>query len=248
VRILLTNDDGIDSSGIRALREALEPDHELWVIAPESNRSGMGHSVTLADASRLRPRGDRVFAASGTPVDCVLIGLLAMVPLPVDMVLSGVNHGPNLGTDVLYSGTAAAAREATRHGVPGVALSLCRRDPPLDFRPVAAFVARNLVALRDISEPGFFLNLNFPSNGVAYRAAALTVPCIREYRDRLVTYRSPRGDLYCFLTGEPPEARPGEATDHDAVERGLISVSPLAVEPGSRESSTPALDGLRFDA
>jgi 5'-nucleotidase len=245
VRILITNDDGIDSAGIGALRAALSGDHEVWILAPESNRSGTSHSVTLRDASRLRRRGERAFAASGSPVDCVLAAALGVVPGPIDLVLSGVNHGPNLGTDIVYSGTAAAAREASIHGIPGIALSLCRFDPPYDFRAAAAFVSDNLASFKAAWSAGHFVNVNFPADGDGYRGVALTVPCVRRYRDRLVTYESPRGDLYCFLAGELPEAMPEDDSDAAAVAKGFVSLSVVEISPGRQAVPRPTLDGFR---
>jgi 5'-nucleotidase len=244
VRILLTNDDGIDAAGIVALKDALSPEHEVWVVAPESNRSGASHAISLREASRVRKRGERSFSGSGSPADCVLVAALGVVPEPIDLVLSGVNHGPNLGTDIIYSGTAAGAREGTIHGIPGVALSLCQYEPPFDFRAAAEFVRANALRLRDLCVSGSFLNVNFPADGGGYRGVALTVPCVRAYRDRLVTYESPRGELYCFLSGELPGAVPEELSDHTAVSRGYVSVSRVETTPGRVAFPAGAADAL----
>jgi 5'-nucleotidase len=249
VRILLTNDDGIDAAGIGALVDALSREHEVWVVAPDANRSGASHAVTLREASRLRRRGERSFTASGSPADCVIVASLGVVPRPIDLVLSGVNHGPNLGTDIVYSGTAAGAREAAIHGIPGVALSLCRYEPPFDFGRVAEFVRTNAPRLRELWSEGTFLNLNFPANGAGYRGVSLTVPCLRAYRDKLVTYESPRGELYCFLSGDLPGAVEEELSDHAAVERGYVSLSRVETTPGRATGpaeTSVAMPGFRL--
>jgi 5'-nucleotidase len=228
VRILLTNDDGIDAAGIAALKDALSPEHEVWVVAPESNRSGASHAISLREASRVRKRGERSFSGSGSPADCVLVAALGVVPGPIDLVLSGVNHGPNLGTDIIYSGTAAGAREGAIHGIPGVALSLCRYEPPFDFRAAAEFVRANALRLRDLCASGSFLNVNFPADGDGYRGVRLTVPC----------------ELYCFLSGELPGAVPEELSDHTAVSRGYVSISRVETTPGRVVSPGEAADPL----
>ena len=186
-----------------------------------------------------------MWSGSGSPADCVLVALLGLVGGQVDLVLSGVNHGPNLGTDIVYSGTAAAAREAALHGVPGIALSLCRYDPPYDFGRVSTYVRDNLAVLRDLWRPGCFVNVNFPTRPERYLGTALTVPCVRDYRDRLATFDAPRGDRYCFLSGDLPSAVPEDGSDHDAVERGYVSVSLVDTQPGRNAGPIPTLEGFR---
>ena len=120
----------------------------MWLVAPESERSGASNAITLKDSIRVREVGERTYSCRGTPADCVLVALLGLVPGPVDLVLSGINHGPNLGTDVLYSGTAGGARQAALMGRPGVALSVGAYAPPFDFQCAADFTVRNLETFR----------------------------------------------------------------------------------------------------
>ena len=150
MRILLTNDDGIHSEGIRQLEKTLGARHELWLVAPESEKSGGSHSITLKDSIRARCMGEHRFACRGTTADCVIISLLGLIPPKVDMVISGVNHGPNLGTDILFSGTAAGARQGALMGVPSVAISLGAYAPPFDFSGAAEF---RLPKPADLSRP-----------------------------------------------------------------------------------------------
>ena len=231
MRLLLTNDDGFAAEGINALVAALDPDHEVWVVAPESEKSGGSHSVTLWDALRVRSRGKRRYACRGTPVDCVMVGVLGIVEGRIDLILSGINHGPNLGTDILFSGTAAGAREGALMGIPSVALSAGSYTAPFGFGPIAAFAARNLDLFRELGTDDHFLNINFPSTGVDAARTAITFPSRRIYRDALSRLDGPTGDIYCFIGGPRPGAVPEEGTDSSALEQGLISISPIHAQP-----------------
>jgi 5'-nucleotidase len=231
MRLLLTNDDGIDADGIQALVDALSSDHEVWVVAPETEKSGGSHSITLWDALRVRPRGDRRFACRGTPVDCVMAGVLGLVEGPIDLVLSGINHGPNLGTDILFSGTAAGARQGAIMGIPSVALSVLPYTPPFDFSNVAQFAARNLDLFKELGTDDHFLNINFPATGTEGASTAITFPSRRIYRDALTRQTAPNGDIYCFLGGPQPESFPEEGSDSTAVGQGVISISPVHAQP-----------------
>ena len=150
MKILLTNDDGVGSDGIRALIGVLSPVHDVWVVAPETEKSGGSHSITLRDSIRVRRLGDRLFSCRGTTADCVMVSVLGLVPAGIELVISGINHGPNLGTDILYSGTAAGARQGALMGIPSVALSTARYAPPFDFIAGAEFAARNLEIFREL--------------------------------------------------------------------------------------------------
>ncbi len=156
MRVLLTNDDGITAPGLNAMRRALLelPDVELEVIAPNSNRSATGRAVTLRDPIWVEEvefgDGTSGFATDGTPVDCVRFAALGLIEAPPELIVSGINHGANLGDDITYSGTVAAALEGIMLGVPAVAVSLVRGG---DFKPLAAFVARMVDELDDVPMP-----------------------------------------------------------------------------------------------
>jgi 5'-nucleotidase len=231
MRLLLTNDDGISADGIIALEKALSPSHEVWVVAPETEKSGGSHSITLWDALRVRPRGGRRFACRGTPVDCVMVGILGLVEGPIDLILSGINHGPNLGTDILFSGTAAGARQGAIMGIPSVALSVGSYTAPYDFAHGAEFAARNLDLFRELGTDDHFLNINFPVSGTEGARTAITFPSRRIYRDALSSHKAPNGDIYCFLGGPRPEAFPEDGSDCTAVDQGIISISPVHAQP-----------------
>jgi len=231
MRILLTNDDGIRSAGLGILKEYLDADHEVWTVAPDGERSGMSHYLTLKDPVRVRQVGERSFQTSGSPADCVIVGILGVLPKRPDIVLSGINVGPNLGTDLIYSGTAAAARQAAFMGCPAVALSLDGFVEPLHFSPLAEFVRENLTLLRGLWDKHHFINVNAPNIPGSPLSVEITTPSRRIYHDMLVNYDSPRGETYYFLDGSPPLAEPDEHTDWAAVHRGSISVSPIYLHP-----------------
>ena len=234
MKILLSNDDGIDSPGLRLLQKALQSEHEVWVVAPDSNRSGSSHSITLGNPTKFMKRGEREYASGGTPADCVLHACLGLVPVHIDMVVAGINLGPNLGTDIVYSGTAAAARQGAFLRKPAVACSLSAYQPPyyLDF--AVNFMIRNLTMIRDLWSEDHFLNINFP-NRETPAEPVITIPTRRIYEDELVRFTSPQGDLYSFIGGQIPGGMMEEASDFGAVEAGYASLSPILIHPTNHE-------------
>src|SRR5467141_3237134 len=164
MKFLVTNDDGIDAPGLEALVGAARTVGEPVVVAPAGPQSGVSHAVTWHEGVRIEPRGEKRYAIHGTPADCVRLGLLKVVP-DAKWILSGINHGANLGADVHYSGTVAAVREAVLHGWPGIALSHYRKSGvPFDWERAAEWVAPILAYLvtRPV-EPGLFYNVNLPN-------------------------------------------------------------------------------------
>ncbi|MGA2763215.1 MAG: 5'/3'-nucleotidase SurE [Spirochaetia bacterium] len=246
MRILLTNDDGIHSEGIRQLEKTLGAQHELWLVAPESEKSGGSHSITLKDSIRARCMGEHRFACRGTTADCVIISLLGLIPPKVDMVISGINHGPNLGTDILFSGTAAGARQGALMGVPSVAISLGVYAPPFDFSGASEFVSRNLQTFRDLWTDDHFLNINFPAGAAENVDSVITFPSRRIYRDRLNTYRAPNGDTFCFVHGAVPEAHFEAGSDCQVLSEGRISISPIHAHPRNWVSIEERYRRVRF--
>jgi 5'-nucleotidase len=246
MRLLLTNDDGINSRGIKALIAALDGAHEVWVVAPEAEKSGGSHSITLRDALRVRTLAPRHFSCRGTPADCVMIALLGLVTADIDLVISGINHGPNLGTDILYSGTAAGARQGALMSIPSVALSVGTYQPPFDFAGAADFAARNLENFRTLGTDDHFLNVNFPATGTAGADTVITFPSRRIYSMELHTYDAPDGDMYCFVGGPDPEAHPEEGSDCMVVSQGRISISPVHAHPRNWASIEESCRGVKF--
>ena len=232
--ILLTNDDGVLAEGLSALRAALDPLGRIWVVAPEREQSATSHALTLHRPLRVRQLEERVFAVDGTPTDCVLLacrGVPEMIDARIGLVVSGINHGANLGDDVSYSGTVAAAIEGQMLGCPSVAVSLD------DWRPggfaAAGAVARTIVErLIEQGLPhGALINVNVPSlpeDGIkGYKITRLGK---RTYRDRIVRKTDPRGRPYFWIGGDKPtwEAQPG--SDLDAVDAGFVSVTPIQLD------------------
>ncbi len=246
MRLLLTNDDGISADGIQALLRALEASHEVWVVAPSTEASGGSHSITLHDALKVRRMGERRFSCRGTPADCVMIAMLGLVTEEIDLVISGINHGPNLGTDILYSGTAAGARQGALMGVPSVALSVGSYHAPFDFESAAEYAARNLESFRALGTDDHFLNVNFPVTGTRGAQTAITFPSRRIYNMELHTYDAPDGDLYCFVGGALPEAHPEEGSDCMVVSQGLISISPIHAHPRNWATIEESCRGVKF--
>lgn len=133
MKILLTNDDGIKSLGLRALQDVLGGEHEVWTVAPDRERSGSSHCISIKNPVRFHQVEERQFACGGTPADCVLFSCLGALPERPDLVISGINLGPNIGTDIIYSGTAAAARQAALMDIPAVAISQATFTAPFYF-------------------------------------------------------------------------------------------------------------------
>jgi 5'-nucleotidase len=234
LKVLLTNDDGIESPGLRLLQKGLQSEHEVWVVAPDTDRSGSSHSITLGNPTKFTKRGQREYASGGTPADCVLHACLGLVPVKIDMVVAGINLGPNLGTDIVYSGTAAAARQGAFLGKPAVACSISAFHPPLYLGIAVEFLKRNLITIRDLWSEDHFLNINFPNQDKPAEPV-VTFPIQRIYEDEVVRFTSPQGDIYSFLGSQIPGGMMEKGSDFAAVEGGYVSLSPILIHPGNHE-------------
>lgn len=223
--ILLTNDDGIESQGLEILATELKVLAEVFVVAPLSERSGAGHSFSSGRAVRARRLRRNVVGIDGTPTDCVMFAVRHILARRPDLVVSGINKGPNLGDDVTYSGTVGAALEGALLGIPAFAVSLSGRDN-YQFGEAADF-ARYLagVVLDRGLPPRLFLNVNVPV-GIP-RGVSVTRQGRRVYRDRVEESRDPNGDVYYSLRGEEPGGVWEEGTDLEAIKNNMISITPL---------------------
>jgi len=234
MRLLLTNDDGVGAPGLAALYRAVRDLGEVAVVAPDSERSAVGHAITLSDPLRVsdyrNSDGMEAVAVSGTPADCVKIAVGAILKEPPDLVLSGINQGANVGTNVLYSGTVSAATEAAMLGIPAAAFSLGDRNFA-DFGPAAAF-ARKLAGQihRRGLPPGISLNVNVPPlPAAAIKGVAVTRQGklrVEEWFDQRV---DPRERHYYWMAGEKAvdeSADPGKFDDA-ALREGFISLTPI---------------------
>lgn len=231
MRVLLTNDDGFGAEGLVALAKALSPAHELWVFAPDRERSGVSHAITMGSPGKVRELGAREFTCSGTPADCVILALLGAIGCKPDVVVSGINRGPNLGTDIVYSGTCAAAREAVLAGVPGVAVSCVGRGRSLRYGAAASFVAANLERLAASCTSESFVNVNAPDSDEAGLPGLWCSPCSRIYENGLRSFEGPDGYGYHFLLGSDSDSRGSDESDYRVVASGKIAVSPILVQP-----------------
>ncbi len=244
MRILLTNDDGIESEGIRALRDILDQDHDVWVFAPDGERSAMSHYITVKGPVRCSRVGPSATACSGSPADCVILSHLGAVPFSPEIVISGINRGPNLGSDIIYSGTAAAARQAALQGTPGIAVSLNAHEDPFHFENAAAFVSEHLAMLVRLWNEHHFININIPNSPIRHDEVEITTPCNRRYTDRLSRFNAPNGDEYFFVDGEPLAGDLLPGTDWHAVHSGVVSISPIFLNPVNHEDDEPYRSAL----
>jgi 5'-nucleotidase len=224
--LLVTNDDGVHAPGLAALAGALEDLGEVHVLAPEREQSACGHALTLHRPLRAHRWGERRHSVNGTPSDCVNLGVLGFLPERPVLVVSGVNHGSNLGDDVTYSGTVSAAMEGTLLGVPSIAVSLAEGD---EFDH-AARVARQVVMRALVSGlPAMtLLNINVP--GGVPKGVRLTRLGHRVYSGKIVEQADPRGRAHYWIGAGPPAWEALEGTDMGAVHEGYASVTPLHLD------------------
>jgi 5'-nucleotidase len=231
MEILVTNDDGIHADGLRALAKALRPLGHVTVIAPDREQSAASHALTLHRPLRIKKVEEGVLSVDGTPTDSVLLGVHGFLKKKPDLVVSGINHGPNMGNDTAYSGTVAAAVEGTFLGIPSVAFSLATWEEA-DFTS-AGSVAHDLVKVfleRGI-HPGMCLSVNIPPiPREAMKGVRVTRLGKRVFRDVIVEKTDPRGKLYYWIGGEDPTWEDDERSDFNAVNDGFVSVTPLLLE------------------
>ena len=243
MKILVSNDDGYRSRGIRLLREALTSLAEVTVVAPDRNRSGASNSLTLDMPLRLFESEPGVYYVQGTPTDCVHLAITGLFDYEHDMVVSGVNDGANLGDDTLYSGTVAAAIEGRFLGLPALAISLCTAPDEEAHFETAARVARQLVAqlIDRPLEPTLILNVNVPNVPFAalegFRSTRLG---FRHRSEPVVRARDPRGRPVYWVGPAGTQQDAGPGTDFEAISQGYVSVTPLQIDL-TRHSALPAL-------
>ncbi len=231
MNILISNDDGIHARGLRVLADALSELGEVWVVAPDRERSAASHSLTLNRPLRATKVAPRWYTVDGTPTDCVALALMGMIKQRFDLVASGINLGGNMGDDVTYSGTVSAALEATLLGVPAFAISVVAHRR-VDFA-AAGRVAVTLAQL--ISKHGLpsntLLNVNIPHLPLSeIKGVAITQQGRRHYGEIIVRKVDPRGRAYYWIGGKEPTWVPQEESDYAAVQAGRISITPLHLD------------------
>lgn len=231
MRILLTNDDGVHAPALEPLERELAALGEVTVVVPDRDQSATSHSLTLHRPLRIRQVRPNWHSVDGTPTDCVLIAYHGLLDERPDLVVSGINHGPNMGEDVFYSGTVAAAIEGAMQGAPAIAASLVTREPS-DFVAASRFVRR----LAELAVGQGFgdkrvLNVNIPHRPWdEIRGVQLTRLGTRVYSDTLIEKQDPRGRPYYWIGGQDPVWETHEGTDFHAVHDGYISITPLALD------------------
>ncbi len=237
MRVLLTNDDGIYAEGIQILEEYISKEHEVFLVAPNHEQSATGHAITMhrplraEKIERFFKNAAGAWAVNGTPSDCVKLAVEALIKEnPPDLVISGINRGYNLGTDVLYSGTVSAAVEAVILDLPAIAVSVENSDTRLDYDQAANFI-NNLVKTFEKKriDNNTVLNINLPNVGARgeLKGVMITTLGVRHYQNSFEERVDPRGKAYYWLAGELAKRENKEESDVKAVEDGYISITPL---------------------
>jgi 5'-nucleotidase len=235
--ILLTNDDGIDSEGLVLLKDRLSQQHEVCAIAPERERTCIGHAITIHKPLRIKEAGKRLFSTNGTPADCVLLGIRVLLKKKPDLIISGINKGPNMGQDVNYSGTVAAAKEGAFLGISSMAISISAQTDYL-FNDAITIITGIIEKSRNITFPDHtFLNINIP-NIPQHNIKGFMVTRLgkRIYNDAVIERVDPRGAKYYWIGGNGVSYESIEGTDFYAIERGYVSITPLGLDITSNNS------------
>lgn len=230
--ILCTNDDGYLATGLRVMAEVARTVGDVEIVAPDREQSASSHSLTMHYPLRAHRVSDNVRHVDGTPTDCVALAVGALLPRRPDVVLSGVNHGANMGEDVLYSGTVAGAMEATILGIPAIAISYAGRDPDEipGFAPVLERLIPKLIRDGDFP-PETLMNVNLPPiDPEKVRGVRVTRLARRVYTDSLTRAKDPSGREYFWIGGGGVQWTGDEDTDFHAVDQGYISVTPLHLD------------------
>lgn len=255
MRILLTNDDGFSSPGVTLLAKALrEAGHRVFMVAPDKNRSGCSHSIEFLNGPvKLTEIEKDTWSCSGTPVDCIIVALLGGISEicitcegqeldlknAPDLVLAGINTGANLGTDIVYSGTAAAARQGSFFGIPSIALSLVENEGIYHWEPVIEYITEKLDEFIGYWKPGAFVNINFPNIEKKPLNVVHSFPSMRYYNDRIVKFLAPVGGTYCFAkTGQTTygdSQLPAEGSDWAEVLKNNAALSVVENQPVVKE-------------
>jgi 5'-nucleotidase len=233
VKILVSNDDGYRAEGLHMLAGALREFGDVTVVAPDRNRSGAGHSLTLDVPLRVTQMDDKLYYVTGTPTDCVHLAISGLFDFEHDMVVSGINDGSNLGDDVLYSGTVAAAIEGRFLGLPAIAVSLCTGVHSGQHFDTAARVARELVArlLRQPVDPAMIFNVNVPDRPYEdLRGMRATRLGFRHRAEPVVKSQDPKGRPVYWVGPAGPQQDAGPGTDFHAVSEGCVSITPLQLD------------------
>ena len=249
--ILVTNDDGIYTDGIYWLWKAVKDFGNVLVVAPDTEKSAVGHAITITNPLRTkyvnRSGSFSGYAVNGTPADCVKITVRSILDSPPDLVVSGINLGANVGTNVIYSGTVSAATEGTILGIPSVAVSIDSHQPD-DFEPAMDIIQTTIKKVLEFGLPkGTLLNVNVPNiPGKMIKGTRITTQGNAYFKDRFEKREDPRGNIYYWMTGELTDPVSSGNTDNQAVKDGFISITPIHYKL-TNESFISDLQSWGFD-
>jgi 5'-nucleotidase len=232
--ILLTNDDGINSPGLADLHKAVSSLGQVVIVAPDRDNSAVSHSLTMHRPLMVQKRGESVYALDGTPTDCVSIALGKILTKRPDLLISGINSGPNLGDDISYSGTVSAAVEGTMYSIPSMAVSLAG-EPPYDFAPAGKAAAKlaAMILARGLPE-NTLINVNVPGN-TTIKGTKVTRQGRRLWENSIQETFDPRGRRHYWIGGGTPVRDSAEDTDVHAILSGCISITPIHLDLTNHE-------------
>ncbi|UCF71444.1 MAG: 5'/3'-nucleotidase SurE [candidate division WOR-3 bacterium] len=224
--ILLTNDDGYDAAGLQALYKILRKNHEVFVVAPDAQQSGASHSLTLRKPIRVEKLQDKFFIVNGTPTDCVLLAYHDLMKTGIDLVVSGINHGPNMGSDVFYSGTVAAALQGASMGIRSVAISIVG-DASCDFTDAVEYSCDLIERIMASDRGDLILNVNIPEGKI--KGEKVTRMGKRIYKDKVIRDREKKNVIYSIIDGVL-SYRADTDTDFKAIDKHYVSITPLKLD------------------
>ena len=227
---MLTNDDGINAKGLLTLKREISKIGEVWVVAPDREQSATSHSLTLRYPLRVNKIADKFFSIDGTPTDAVMLAVYSIMKKKPDILISGINHGPNLGDDVSYSGTVAAAMEGTILNIPSIAVSVAKWEAK-HFDSAARFVRKlALFVLRNGLPRDTYLNVNVPDTKETVERYKITHLGKRAYNDVVIEKMDPRSKKYFWIGEQSPTWEKEKDSDFSAIKRGYVSITPLHLD------------------
>lgn len=227
---LLTNDDGINAQGLLTLKKEISKIGQVWVVAPDREQSATSHSLTLHYPLRITKIADKFYSVDGTPTDAVMLAVYGILKRRPDMVISGINHGPNLGDDVSYSGTVAAAMEGTILNIPSIAVSIANWNPK-HFYSAARFVRKlALFVLKNGLPQDTYLNVNIPDRKESIKSYKITHLGKRVYNDVVIEKLDPRRKKYFWIGEQSPTWKKEKDSDFYVIEKGHVSITPLHLD------------------
>ena len=224
--ILLTNDDGYDARGFQTLYQAIKNDYAVFAVAPRTQQSGASHSLTLRRPIRVEKVNDQFYTIDGTPTDCVLLAYHDLIKDPIDLVIAGINHGPNMGSDVFYSGTVAAALQGATLGISSIAISLSGKEFN-EFTHAAEYSRKLIDRLLLYRDKRVILNVNVPEDEI--QGERITKLGKRIYRDKVIRNNEKENVMYSVIDGTL-SYKVAADTDFQAVDEGNVSITPLKLD------------------